>query len=95
MATRSVALVPPQGWEDFAKSSDVEELVWEVLAAWHYMNPTAKTSIWESDTGATFYLAFDDDRAIIEAVAGFGGEPDEELDSLCSRLRRRYGLSPG
>ena len=95
MSTRSVALKPPGGWDDFAKSSEVEELVWEVLATWHYMNPTATTSIWESDTGATFYLAFGDGRAIIEAVAGFVDEPDEELDALCARLRRRYGLSSG
>jgi len=93
MATRSVALSPTGGWEVFTKSGDVEELVWEVLATWHYMNPTATTSIWESHTGATFHLAFGDDRKIIEAIAGFVDEPDEELDALCARLRRRYGLS--
>ena len=86
-------MTPAQGWDSFTRSEDVEELVWEVLAGWHYMNPTAKTSVWESDSGATFYLSFDDDHRLIEAVAGASASPDEELDELCGRLRRMFGIS--
>lgn len=92
MSTRSLALTPPTGWDAFTRSADVEELVWEVLAGWHYMNPTATTSIWESETGATFYLAFDEDRRLVEVVAGHAAEADEELDALCRRLKKKYGL---
>jgi len=92
LATQSKSLNPAQGWDAFARTEDVEELVWEVLAGWHYMNPTAKTSVWESDSGATFYLAFDDDHQLIEAVAGAGATPDEDLDALCGRLRRTFGI---
>jgi hypothetical protein len=94
VATRSVALVPAAGWDKFSRSADVEELAWEVLAGWHYMNPTSTTSIWEGDTGATFYLAFDGSHRIIEAVAGHAGEPDVDLDDMCARLRRDYGIVP-
>lgn len=85
---------PPGGWEAFSRSAEVEELVWEALAAWHYMGPTSATSVWESDTGATFYLAFGDDKRIVEAVAGYAGDPDPDLDDLCARLRRRFAIVP-
>ncbi len=93
MATRSVSLAPAAGWDGFARSGALEELVWEALATWHYMGPTANSSVWESDGGATFYLAFDESRAIIEAVAGFGGEPDPDLEDLCRRLKRSFGVA--
>jgi len=94
MSTRSIALAPSGGWEAFSKSTELEELVWEVLAAWHYMGPTSSTSVWESDTGATFYLAFGGDREVVEAVAGFVDEPDDDLDDLCTRLKRTWGVVP-
>ncbi len=53
MATRSEAWEPEGGWERFSRADDVEELAWEVLAGWHYINPTASTSVWESPQGAT------------------------------------------
>ena len=94
MGTRSVTLAPAGGWEAFTRSAEVDELAWEILAGWHYMNPTSSTSIWESETEATFYLAFDDDRRrILEAVAGFVDEPDPELDELCAKLRRRFAIT--
>lgn len=88
-------MAPARGWESFTKSAEVEELAWEMLATWHFMNPTAKTSVWESDSGATFYLAFDDAHQVIEAVAGANAELDEELVALCTRLSRRFGLVAG
>ena len=71
----------------------MEELAWEVLAGWHYMNPTSNVSIWESPTGATAYLAFDAEHALIEVVLGHGGEEDPELVDFGTRLRR-LGLRP-
>ena len=92
MSTRSVTLCPRRGWEAFGKGADLEELVWEALATWHYMNPTAKTSVWESPTGATFYLAFGDDGSLVEAVAGFAGDDNEELTALLEQLAADYGV---
>lgn len=93
MATRSEAWEPVGGWERFSHADDVEELAWEVLAGWHYINPTATTSVWESPEGATVYLAFDEGRALIEVVLGRVAEEDPELDDFAHRLRR-YGLRP-
>ncbi len=93
MSTRSVTLAPAGGWDAFTRSPEVEELVWELLAGWHYMNPTSKTSVWESDTEATFYLAFGDDGRLVEAVAGYAEEDDPELDELCAKLRRRFAIT--
>jgi len=93
MATRSEAWEPEGGWDGFPRADDVEELAWEVLAGWHYINPTASTSVWESPQGATVYLAFDHAHALIEVVIGHGGEEDPDLDEFAQRLRR-YGLRP-
>ncbi|MEM6995669.1 MAG: hypothetical protein AAF721_34490 [Myxococcota bacterium] len=92
MSTRSVTLTPACGWEAFTRSAALDEVAWEVLATWHYMNPTSKTSIWESETGATFYLAFGDSGAVIEAVAGHAAEPDPELDALLARLVADFSI---
>lgn len=86
MATRSQSWEPPAGWDTFGRAEDVEELAWEVLAGWHYMNPTATTSIWESPAGATVYLAFDDMRALIEVVIGHGHEEEFDLGEFVRRL---------
>ncbi len=93
MATRSEAWEPEGGWDGFSRADDVEELAWEVLAGWHYINPTANTSVWESPDGATVYLAFDDARALIEVVIGHGREEDPDVGDFVRRLRR-YGLRP-
>lgn len=93
MATRSEAWEPEGGWGRFSRADDVEELAWEVLAGWHYINPTASTSVWESPQGATVYLAFDDARALIEVAIGRGADEDADLDDFAARLRR-YGLRP-
>ncbi len=93
VATRSETWEPPRGWESFRRGDDVEELAWEVLAGWHYMNPTSTTSIWESPSGATVYLAFDDARALFELVIGHGGEEDFELTDFVTRLGA-LGLRP-
>lgn len=93
MATRSESWEPPGGWDAFRRGEDVEELAWEVLAGWHYMNPTAETSVWESPTGATAYLAFDPSHRLIEVVLGHGAEEDLELDDFAARLKR-LGLRP-
>lgn len=71
----------------------MEELAWEVLAGWHYMNPTAQTSVWESPTGATAYLAFDPSHRLIEVVLGRGAAEDLELDDFAARLKT-LGIRP-
>ena len=93
MSTRSESWEPVGEWSSFTRGEDVEELAWEVLAGWHYMNPTANTSIWESPTGATAYLAFDVEHALIEVVLGHGAHEDPELADFSARLRR-LGLRP-
>ncbi|MGH1344182.1 MAG: hypothetical protein ACRBN8_21665 [Nannocystales bacterium] len=93
MATRSEAWEPEGGWDRFSRADDVEELAWEVLAGWHYINPTATTSVWESPDGATVYLAFDDSHALIELVIGHGPEEDADLQDFTVRLRK-LGLRP-
>lgn len=93
MATRSEAWEPEGGWDRFARADDVEELAWEVLAGWHYINPTATTSVWESPQGATVYLAFDHAHALIEVVIGRGAEEEPDLEDFAGRLRR-FGLRP-
>ncbi len=90
--TRQVALTPAGGWDTFNDTEEVTELAWEVLAGWHYMNPTAKTSVWESPSGATFYLAFDDAGALVEAAANHARDEDPELSALLRRLAKRHGL---
>ena len=93
MSTRSESWEPTGGWSSFTRGEDVEEIAWEVLAGWHYMNPTSTTSIWESPTGATAYLAFDGEHALIEVVLGHVAEEDPELVDFGGRLRR-LGLRP-
>jgi hypothetical protein len=93
MATQSRAWAPSGGWDGFAGSDEVEELAWEVLASWHYINPTATTSVWESPSGATVYLAFDEAHALIEVVVGAVPEEDFELQVFETRMRA-LGLSP-
>lgn len=93
MSTRSQAWEPPGGWDGYARGEDVEELAWEVLAGWHYINPTSTTSVWESPSGATVYLAFDQDHVLIEVVLGAVEEEDFELEDFARRLRP-LGLAP-
>lgn len=93
--TRSQVWSPSKGWDAFTHGEDLEELAWEALAGWHYMNPTAQTSVWESPEGATVYLAFDDSHAVIELVIGHVGDDHElELTQFQDRLRRDFGLRP-
>ncbi|MEM6291052.1 MAG: hypothetical protein AAGA54_07295 [Myxococcota bacterium] len=92
MSTRSQPWSPPAGWDTYTRSDDVEELAWEVLAGWHYLNPTASTSVWESPEGSTVYIAFDDARAIIEVMIGRATEEDPDLEDFTARLRA-LGLS--
>lgn len=94
MSTRSQTWEPTGGWASFSRGDDVEELAWEVLAGWHYMNPTSTTSVWESPSGATAYLAFDAGHALIEVVLGHGPQEDPELADFGAGLRR-LGLRPG
>lgn len=93
MATKSEAWEPPGGWDSYTRGDDVEELAWEVLAGWHYINPTATTSVWESPSGATVYLAFDHAHALIEVVLGYGGDEDFDLADFSARLSK-LGLRP-
>jgi hypothetical protein len=93
MATLSESWEPPSGWDAFTRGEDVEELAWEVLAGWHYINPTATTSVWESPSGATAYLAFDAGRQLIEVVLGRVADEDFELEDFAARLKR-LGLRP-
>ena len=93
MATQSESWEPPGGWDAFSRGDDVEELAWEVFAGWHYINPTAQTSVWESPSGATAYLAFDADHALIEVVLGRAAEEDFELADFAKQLRG-FGLRP-
>lgn len=93
MSTRDETWEPSGGWESFARGDDVEELAWDLFAGWHYMSPTSSTSSWESPSGATAHLAFDDARALVEVVLGHGDEEDPELEAFASRLRE-LGLRP-
>ena len=93
MATRSEAWEPEGGWESFSRADDVEELAWEVLAGWDYLNPTSTTSVWESPSGATVYLAFDASRALIELVIGHSAQEEFDLQDFGERLRK-LGLRP-
>ncbi|MBV1858605.1 MAG: hypothetical protein KUG77_09360 [Nannocystaceae bacterium] len=93
MATKSEAWEPEGGWERFSRADDVEELAWEVLAGWHFINPTASTSVWESPQGATVYLAFDHAHALIEVMVGRSAEEEPDLEEFATRLAK-YGLRP-
>ncbi len=94
MSTRNVAWSPKPGWSEFGGSEAVEELVWETLAGWHYLNPTVNQSVWESPLGATVTLAFDVAHTIIELVVGHDEEDEVELEELLTRLRREFSLAP-
>lgn len=93
--TRSQAWAPRGGWDAFSRGDDLEELAWEVLAGWHFMNPTARTSVWESPEGATVSLAFDDAHAVTELVIGRAGDEVElELAQFEQRLEKSFAMAP-
>lgn len=70
----------------------MEELVWELLATWDFLNPTVSQSVWESPSGATVFLAFDAEHELIELVVGHAEEDEEELLALIAQIQRRFGM---
>jgi hypothetical protein len=56
MKSGSYDLLPPQGWEAFVRTEEVESFLWDQLhlvergGIWRYYNFTSGSSIWDSDT---------------------------------------------
>lgn len=58
---------PDKGWADFAEADELSQLIWDGLSeadgAWHYMNFTTDTSIWEAThDGSAITMFYQDNR---------------------------------
>jgi|GEM_PF-1433695 len=65
--TATLEIKPSTSWADFAEADELSQLIWDGLSeadgAWHYMNFTTDTSIWESTLdGSTVTMLYQDDH---------------------------------
>lgn len=83
---------PDTDWADFAEHRALLDAIWAGLSEssgqWHYLNPTARHSIWEScEDGSCLVMTYDaDDGERLEELRAEAGLASSYLDPIAARF---------